>query len=81
MKEIYMIVNKTTKQVRSYHQWKHTAEQVCARLNRIFAKQCMKDALDIKAPKRRGKHEIAKLAEKMADGNYRVATEQFSTES
>jgi len=81
MKELYMIVNKTTKQVRSYHRWKDDAEQVCARLNRTFAHQCMKHALDIKAPKRRGKREIADLAEKMADGNYHVATKAFSTES
>ena len=77
MNELYMIVNKTTKQVRSYHRWKKGAEQVCAKLNRTFAHQCMKAALDIKAPKRRGKVEIAALAEKMADGNFRVATERF----
>lgn len=81
MKEIYMIVNKTTKKVRSYHQWKHDAEQICARLNRTFAHHCMKEALDVKAPKRRGAGEIADLVEKMADGNYRVATERFSTEN
>ena len=78
MKELYMIVNKTTKQVRSYHRWKHTAKEECAQLNRNFARRCMNDALDIKAPKRRGKHEITAIAEKMADGNFRVATERFS---
>lgn len=75
MSKIYMIVNKETKKVESYFHSKHHATLECAQLNRTHAHRCMKMALDIKAPKRRGAMALRQLVDKMADGNFRIAEE------
>ena len=79
MKEVYVIIdNETNSAITGLRLSKRDTLAEIKDMNRMHATRTVAAILLMKSPKRANKHIVAKMAQSMADGRYRMDTRPVS---